>query len=264
MSFQPIIPLSGLTGWQFLQRTLPAQQEAFSNSVVVKRATETFREQIGQIRTAEQLVENRQLREVALGAFGLDDDIDAKAFIRQILDSPSSDPSALANRLTDNRYKAMAKTFGFGELGGPFTGLSTAMEDVITRYEARQFERAVGNQDNTMRLAMNARQSLEDVARDVDGTDARWFSIMGNAPLRQVIETAMGFSSRIGALDIDQQLEQFTDRAERLFGSSDPAEMLTDENHEKLIRLFLVRSEAAAISTTSGAQVALTLLQNIA
>ena len=111
MSFQPIIPLSGLTGWQFLQRTLPAQQEAFSNSVVVKRATETFREQIGQIRTAEQLVENRQLREVALGAFGLDDDIDAKAFIRQILDSPSSDPSALANRLTDNRYKAMAKTY---------------------------------------------------------------------------------------------------------------------------------------------------------
>ena len=56
MSFQPILPLSGYAGWTFLQRTLEKQQEAHASSGQIKRNTEYFAENIGKVRTAEELV----------------------------------------------------------------------------------------------------------------------------------------------------------------------------------------------------------------
>ncbi len=72
MSFQPVVPLSGYVGWRFLERTIDAQQEAFNTSQPIARATDYFREKIAQVRTADDLVADRQLLSVALGAFGLD------------------------------------------------------------------------------------------------------------------------------------------------------------------------------------------------
>ena len=264
MSFQPVLPLTGLAGWQFLQRTAGQQQELYAQSPVIQRNTDAFRDRIESITTAEELVNDRQLLEVALGAFGLDDDIYAKAFVTQILESSIGDSEALANRLSDPRYTQLAQTFGFADIGGPFTWKENFAEGIIGRYEARQFQIAVGEQNNSMRLAMNAEQALTDIVDANDSDTARWFSIMGDTPLRTVFETAMGFSSQIGALDVDLQLEQFSQRAESLFGTSDPGDILTEDNMDKLIRLYLVRTEAASISGTSGAQIALTLLQNIA
>ena len=61
MTFQPIVPFGGYSGWLFMQRTIEKQQEAFDSSQVVTRATEYFRENIGEIETAEYLVADRRL-----------------------------------------------------------------------------------------------------------------------------------------------------------------------------------------------------------
>ena len=84
MTFQPLIPLSGYTGWRFLERTLEKQQDAFDASPSVKRVTENFREKIGEINSAEDLVNDRDMLSVALGAFGLSEDINSKFFIQTI------------------------------------------------------------------------------------------------------------------------------------------------------------------------------------
>ena len=75
MTFQPIVPLTGYVGWRFLQNTLERQQETFNQSSQVQRDTTYFRENIGKIQTAEELVNDRRLLSVALGAYGLDEDI---------------------------------------------------------------------------------------------------------------------------------------------------------------------------------------------
>ncbi len=64
---------------------MEAQRNAFRSDPTMTRATETFREKIGTIKTAEALVADRQLLDVALTAFGLEDDINAKAFIEKVL-----------------------------------------------------------------------------------------------------------------------------------------------------------------------------------
>ncbi|MEL6960650.1 MAG: DUF1217 domain-containing protein [Pseudomonadota bacterium] len=263
MTFQPLVPFGGYAGWLFIDRTADTQRAAFNESQPVKRATEVFRERIGSVLTAKDLVADRELLSVALGAFGLDDDIGNKFFIQKILEDGTISPDALANRLSDTRYADFSRAFGFGDVSPPNTVLNFFVDDIIDRYEARQFERAVGEQNNDMRLALNLPTAIADVVDGARSNDGQWFGMMGNAPLRRVFDTALGFPSSFAALDLDQQLEQFKERSQSVFGTSDMAELANEENQEKLIRLFLLRSEANASSASSSASVALNLLQQI-
>lgn len=262
MSFQPIIPLTGYAGWRFLARTQDSQQTAFAQSQPVKRATDYFRENIARVRTAEDLVSDRQLLSVALGAFGLDDDINNKAFLRRILEDGTTADTALSNRLADKRYQDFSRSFGFGDGPLPRTGLSSFPDQIISRFADRQFQRAVGEQNNDMRLALNVDQGLANIISSANGGNAQWFSVMGNAPLRNVFQTAMGLPSGLASIDLDQQLDVFKERAKSIFGTDSLAEIAGTAQQEKLIRLFLIRAEAANISSATGASTALTLLQS--
>jgi len=263
MTFQPIVPLTGYVGWRFLERTIENQQSAYAESQPIARATTYFRENIGQVQTAEDLVNDRQLLSVALGAFGLDDDIDNKFFIQRILEDGTIDDDALANRLTDTRYSDLSRSFGFGDGVLPRTALGSFPQEIIERFEARQFERAIGEQDNDLRLALNVSTGVSDIVAQNSTTNARWFSIMGNAPLRSVFQTALGLPSSIASIDIDQQLEIFQERSASVFGTDEIADFNEPEKQEELIRLFLVRSEAASFSAASAGSTALTLLQSV-
>ena len=262
MSFQPVVPLSGYVGWRFLERTLENQQAAYAESEPIARATDYFRENIADIGTAEDLVADRRLLSVALGAFGLDDDIDNKFFIQQILEDGTLDEDSLANRLTDTRYADFSSAFGFGDSIFPSTSLPSFPDEIVDRFEARQFERAVGNQDNDLRLAMNIESGISDIVSRTDNTDAQWFSVMGNGPLLSVFQTALGLPSSIANVNLDQQLEIYQSRSNAIFGTDQVADFLEPEQQEDLIRLFLIRSEAANISAASSGSTALALLQS--
>ncbi len=261
MTFQPVIPVSGYAGWRFLQRTMETQKEAFVQSAPVKRAADNFREKIGGIRTPADLMANRRLLEVALGAFGLDEDINNTFFIRKILEEGTTKPEALANRLSDNRYAAFADAFGFAAAGPPRTVQPTFPDEILKRYEARQFERAVGAQNDTMRLALNLGPALDDLTRDTKSERAQWFAMMGNTPLRKVFEGALGLPKGIGSLDIDRQLDVFRSRAKSTFGTDKLADFKDPAAQEKLIRLFMIRTEAGASAGVSGTAIALSLLR---
>ena len=83
--FQPIIPSGGVAGWRFLQRTYDTQLETFGQSAQIQRETDHFKDTIASITSAEDLVADRQLLTVALGAFGLSDDIENRFFIKKML-----------------------------------------------------------------------------------------------------------------------------------------------------------------------------------
>ncbi|EBA13830.1 DUF1217 domain-containing protein [Roseobacter sp. CCS2] len=262
MSFQPVLPLQGYIGWRFLERTAEAQQTAFSNSAPIQRATDYFRENIGDVRTASDLVNDRQLLSIALGAFGLDDDINNRAFIQKILEDGTVAQDALANRLADNRYADFSAAFGFGDSPIPRTVLGRFPTEIIDRFEAQQFARAIGEQNNDMRLASNVNSGVADIVAGNATNTGRWFSIMGNAPLREVFQTALGLPNSLAGIDIDKQREVFQERALSVFGTDDVAQIATPKQEEKLIRLFLIRSEANDLAASSAGTTALTLLQS--
>lgn len=263
MSFQPIVPLNGYVGWRFLERTLEPQQAAFAKSQPVQRATDYFRENIGKVTTASDLVNDRRLLSVALGAFGLDDDINNKFFIHKILEEGTVNDDALANRLADNRYAEFSRAFGLGDRPLPRARLAAFASDMTARYEKRQFEKAVGAQNNDLRLALNLQSGIADVLSGNARDGAQWFAMMGNAPLRKVFETALGLPASIASIDIDKQRDIFKSRAKASFGVDAMANFGDQAQQEKLIRLFLVRSEASQSTAISGASAALTLLQSM-
>ena len=261
MSFQPVVPLGGFVGWTFLQRTLEAQRTAHAAAPEQKRATEHFREKIGGVTTAAQLVADRQLLSVALGAFGLDDDLPNRAFIEKVLTDGTARPEALANRLVDKRYRALSDAFAFGDLGLPRTGLSGFADEILSAYEARQFEIDVGEQDAGLRVALALDRDLGDIAADDLSEDGKWFAVMGQPPLRNAFETAFGLPASFGTLDIDDQLTTFRDKARSTFGDAGIAQFTDPAKREDLVRLFLLRSDLQATQQSLGpANVALTLL----
>ena len=82
---------------------------------------------------------------MALGAFGLDGEIDKKAFVRKILEEGTTDPASLANRLTDKSFHKLSAAFGFGDTGGARTGEAGFAAKIVEAYKTRAFEAAVGD-----------------------------------------------------------------------------------------------------------------------
>lgn len=266
MSFVPSLPLGGYAGWALLKRTLPAQTAAFVKSPEIKRDEDYFRANIAKIKTADALVSDRRLLKVALGAFGLDGDINNKAFIRKVLADGTLTTGALANRLADKQYQKFSAAFGFGDFPTPSTQISTFPDKILEAYETRQFESAIGDQNADMRLALNAQRELPAIAAKAGSSeDTKWFTIMGNAPLRKVFEKALGLPSSLGTLDLDQQLAAFKSKAATQLGSDQVSQFADTGKVETLIRRFLIRSEADSYSAQSGASAnALAMMQQIA
>lgn len=262
MTYNPIIPVGGYAGWAFLKRTMAQQINAFNAQPSIERDDAYFREKIGSITTAEQLVNDPRLLRVALGAFGLEADVGNKFFIRKVLEDGTLTTGALANRLANKQYQKLSNAFGFGNFSTPRTKLSDFADKILGPYKTQQFAVAVGTQNEDMRLALNIEQELPALAQTDTNALSKWFTVLGNPPLRTVFERAFGLPVSFGAIDIDKQAETLQARSKAMFGSGDVAQFTDAAKVDKLVRQFLVRSElAAGAATLSAGQVALTLLQ---
>ena len=265
MTFTPALPLGGFAGWAFLKRTIDTQKAAFVASPEIKRDEDYFRAKIGSVKTAEQLVSDRRLLRVALGAYGLDNDINNKYFIRKVLEDGTLKDGALANRLADKQYRALSSGFGFGDYSVPRTQLSDFADKTLAAYRNRRFESAVGTQNNDMRLALNAERELPTLARRNVSEDTKWFTVMGNAPLRQLFEQALSMPASVGSLDLDRQLQIFQDRADKVFGDEGISQFADPANMDALIRRFLLQGEVSqAGSAQSASAGVLQLMQTAA
>ena len=258
------LPFGGVSGWLFLERSREGQQATFNEASVMQRDTDYFRDNIAGAKTAADLVADRRLLTVALGAFGLDDDINNRAFIEKILDDGVLNEDALGNKLADKRYYALAKAFGFGDFSVANTQLSDFPDEIIADFQDRQFEIAVGDQNTAMRLALGVERDLATVLDKDTTEDGLWFSIMGTPTLRRVFEVALGVPESLALADLDLQLVIFRDRAEAMFGEGEVSQFADPEKQDELVRRFLARSDAGTgFSATTQGLAALTLLQSV-
>lgn len=259
----PSVPLTGIAGWRFLQRTQESQQAAFAASPALDREMAYFKENISKVTSADDLINDFTLFKVALGAFGMEDKIADKFFFKKVLEEGTEQDGAFALKLTDTNYRDMAEAFGFGNAGGPHVAESDFAQKITAAFEVRQFEKAVGENDDSMRLALNLEREIGKYAEGPLPETASWFQLMANPPLREVFETAYGLPSTIGTLDVDRQRELFQDANERVFGSRSMDVFKDPENIDKLLRNFFAQEQInnGPGPLTKGTA-ALTLMQN--
>lgn len=252
MSFTPVLTSSGYTGWSFLKRTLADQKETFASGAEIRRDEDYFRQNIGKVTSADDLVSDRRLLKVALGAFGLDDDINNRYFIQKVLSDGTTSKDALSSKLADKAYANLSAAFGFGDGGTPATQTEGFAGKIVTAYETRAFEAAVGERDDDMRLALNAERELASLSAKDSTDDTKWYTVMGSQPLRQVFQTALGLSDGFVSLDLDQQLQTLREKTKALVGDGEVTAFSDTDKVEKLIRMFLVRSQAQSGTISPG------------
>lgn len=263
MSFVPVVPLDGYTGWRFLQKTLPTQTSAHQRSAAIQRDAAYFRENIADVRSAADLVADRRLLGTALTAFGLEADLPNRAFIRQVLDSNTLDSTSFANRLADKRYLKLAKAFGFADFGGPQTQAPGFADRVIGRFHDRSFEQAVGTQQPSMRVALALQRDLAEIAAQPGTDDARWFLVLGTPNIRAVFETAFQLPKSFGTLDLDRQVDILRGRTERLTGDGEIAQFTDPDRLQALTQRFFLSEQIASIQAASGGSIALGMLETV-
>ncbi|WP_435659931.1 DUF1217 domain-containing protein [Leisingera caerulea] len=232
MSFTPYVFGTGIAGWSFLQRTRDQQQEVFEKSPVLDRTVQDFTQRITSIQSADQLLDDYNLLTVTLGAFGLDEDINNRAFIKQVLESDMSDPKSIVNRLNDSRYQALAETFGFGSADGPklpsaragseFAGITTP-DDLLSN--GTLLRKALGNaglegmENNQFFLQKVLESDLEDPDSFANKlSDPRYADFAGQFNFGQVPEYENSIEALVG---------EFNQHTEGLASADD---LLEDEN----------------------------------
>ena len=265
MPFAPAIPFGGLSGFRFLERTYERQFETFNESPDLDREVAYFLEAAEKITTVDQLMADRRVLSVVLAAFGLDEDLDKRAFIRKVIEGGTLDGDAFANRLVEPAYREMSEFLAFGDFGGTLIFENTRL-NIVDRYRERQFELSVGDVDLNMRLALNFKREATKIATESAGSSENtgWLRLLGSQPLRAVVEGAFFLPSQFALIDIDQQVEEIKARSINLLGSSSPSELLDPEKLDRVVERFLLRQDALngqSSASTSGT-VALSLLQS--
>jgi hypothetical protein len=176
-------------------QNLPRMQAMTAAEPAVKTASAYYAANIGKVTSIDQFVGNYRLLSYALDAYGLGDQINSTALIKQVLEGGVANPDSLANTLP--QWKAFATAFDFAANGAASVSTATAIASTNADYVEQQLESDQGQQDVGVQLALY----FNRVAPTVTST----YGILADQNLLQVVETIFGLPTSFSAENIDTQ-----------------------------------------------------------
>jgi len=234
----PISGLSSLVGLNLVDATRDSQLETIRNSAQHGRAIEYFKDNIKNVETVDQLIDDPDLYGFVMRAFDLEDQMFGKAMIKKILESNIEEDDALVNRLTDPRFREMYNELGFqadGQ-GNINTILRSWQNRMVDRYVERHFLNATEDQNSTVATALEFRAKAGEISNV--------YEILASSEMTQFFQTALGLPSQLSGLDIDKQAAILESKLD-LEDLSDP------EYVEKMIRKYVAISDALSGTNTA-------------
>ena len=215
--------ISSYTSYLAYERTYDRRIEALESSGPVQRDIEYFRENIGKISSGDELVDDPRLYRFALTAFDLESQVFAKGLIRKLLNEGVTEPLALANRLTDSKFRTFARAFAFAEVGDFNVNNPQFVDAVVDRYLAVKLELDAGEENVATRLGLYFDRSA--------GRIDNWFQVLADTALREVALVGLGFPAAANSINPDRLVDMLEDRF-------DIADLKDPEKRSKLIQRF--------------------------
>lgn len=242
MPIPPSLIGGGLSGWSFLKSNLPRQEATFATSPDITRASEKLRSSLSEPFPLDKLMGDRQLLDPVLKSFGLGSEIDKGAFLRRIIEDGPDNRDGFARRLNNPDFIELSRTFQADPDG--LIRLSPSKVDEIERgFRRNEFETSVGEREPDLRLALNFEEKVKEFANDSATDRAFWFRVIGNAPLREVFDSAFILPEGFANLDVDRQADILQRRAEQVLGPEPVAALTTDAGVETVTRRFLLQRQ---------------------
>lgn len=105
-----------------------------SQQTDVSRNAAYYKANIGKVTSVDDLLKNDRLYQYVMKAYGLEDMIYAKAFMKKVLQSDVTNVDSFANKLTDKRYRELAAAFSFSSPDTPVAQSSNQTDEMIGLY----------------------------------------------------------------------------------------------------------------------------------
>lgn len=234
--FQPVIPLSGNGGWKFLQSTYDRQLQSLSNSPQVKADRSYLIEKFSKPVSTEAFLNDKRLMRVALTSFDLGGEEWKRGFIDKVLKESADPESTFLARLNNPKYTAFAKAFK--PVNGQITITPEALDKIAAEFNKSTFETAVGEVDDSMRLALNYQSDIKGLMGNGSSEEAILYRILGDVPVRTVLETTLNLPADIRKLPIEKQAEILKTGLQKRLGINDVTDLASPAQVEKVIKRF--------------------------
>jgi hypothetical protein len=202
----------------------------------VSRDTQYYLDNIGKVKSIDDLLNNQRLFTYAMKAYGLEDMVNAKGLMRKVLEGGVTDSKSLANTLNDRRYLVFAAAFDFHGKGADATSASTAVDGTVDRYIETVLESDAGKQSEGTRMALY----FTRVAPNLTSL----YGVLADKTLLSVVQTAFGLSPSMSKLDIDTQVKMIGSQVS-LADLQDPTKV------RKLLDRFMANYDANSVGTAS-------------
>jgi hypothetical protein len=178
---------------------LARYQKLTAQQPSVKTAAAYYQAHIGQVKSVGEFVGNYRLLSYALQAFGLGDQINDTALVKQVLSQGTASPKALANTLPNANWKAFAQAFNFAATGAASPTSASSIATTQSDYVEQQLEINQGASDPGVELALYFKR----VAPSVTTT----YGLLADKNLLEVVQTIFNLAPTSSAGQIDQQAQ---------------------------------------------------------
>jgi hypothetical protein len=191
------------TSYKLITSDLQTSLKRVSEQPDVKRETEYYLANIGNVKSIDDFFADSRLYNYAMKAHGLEDMAYAKAFMRKVLTEGVDDKDAFANQLTDTRYKELAESLNFARDGAAATSFDKAQKGIVDKYTRQTLEVSAGEDNTGVRLALYFERMASSITSG--------YSIIADDALAQVVRTAFQLPDEFAATDIDRQAAYYED-----------------------------------------------------
>lgn len=189
--------MTTIASYRRLTASLPAALDRIATQPQVKREIDYYSKKIGSVKSLDAFMSDDRLYRFAVTAFGLQEMSYAKAFIRRVLSEGIDRRDAMANKLTDPRYRELAETLNFKRYGTATTSFDRATKGVVEKYVRQALEVEAGTESEGLRLALYFQRKAPNV------TSA--YGLMADRALLKVTQIAVGLPESASAIDLDKQ-----------------------------------------------------------
>jgi len=180
-----------------IANNLARYEKSTAAQPAVKNATAYYEANIGNVKSAADLVGNYKLLSYALQAYGLGNEINSTALVKQVLEGGVSNSKSLANTLPNPAWKAFAAAFDFTDKGSVSPSSSASVSTTTSDYVEQQLEDTEGQTDPGVQLALY----FQRVAPTVTNS----YGILGNENLLETVQTIFGLASTTSSSQIDAE-----------------------------------------------------------
>lgn len=222
--------MTTISSYQQVANNLPRSLSQIAQRPDVARESAYYLQHIGQIKSIDDFLKDDRVYRYAMTAYGLQDMIFGKAFMRKILTEGVDGSKSFALQLTDPRFRAFAAAFNFKANGADTTTQSAVQQPVVDKYVRVQLEADAGDSDEGLRLALYFQRMAPQASSA--------YGLMGDSALYKVVQTALGLPASYSNVDVAKQAAYIESKI-NIADLQDPAKL------NKFIARFAANWQAA-------------------